>query len=55
MSAHTLVGLAGSFNRPSKTFALVENVASLAREKYGFDNTIYDLADVALAWPSAAP
>lgn len=46
MSAHKLVGLAGSFNRPSKTFALVENVAGLAAEKYGFDNTIYDLTDV---------
>ncbi|MBY3022232.1 FMN reductase [Rhizobium leguminosarum] len=46
MSAHKLVGLAGSFNRPSKTFALVENVAGLAGEKYGFDNTIYDLTDV---------
>lgn len=46
MSAAKLVGLAGSFNRPSKTFALVENVAGLARETYGFDNTIYDLTDV---------
>ncbi|MGO7443405.1 FMN reductase [Rhizobium ruizarguesonis] len=46
MSAPKLVGLAGSFNRPSKTFALVENIAGLAAEKYGFDNTIYDLTDV---------
>jgi FMN reductase len=52
MSAAKLVGLAGSFNRPSKTFALVENVAGLAREKYGFDNTIYDLTDVG---PSLGP
>ncbi|MBB3390829.1 FMN reductase [Rhizobium sp. BK275] len=46
MSGPKLVGLAGSFNRPSKTFALVENIAGLAAEKYGFDNTIYDLTDV---------
>ncbi|MGO7778235.1 FMN reductase, partial [Rhizobium johnstonii] len=46
MSAPKLVGLAGSFNRPSKTFELVENVAGLAAEKYGFDKTIYDLTDV---------
>lgn len=46
MSAHKLVGLAGSFNRPSKTFALVENISGRAAEKYGFNNTIYDLTDV---------
>ncbi|MBP2449365.1 FMN reductase [Rhizobium leguminosarum] len=46
MSAYKLVGLAGSFNRPSKTFALVENIAGLAGETYGFDNTLYDLTDV---------
>ncbi len=46
MSAPKLVGLAGSFNRPSKTFALVENIAGLAAEKYGFRDTIYDLTDV---------
>ena len=46
MSALKLVGLAGSFNRPSRTFALIENVAGLAAERYGFDNTLYDLTDV---------
>lgn len=46
MSAPKLVGLAGSFNRPSKTYALVENIAGLAADKYGFSNRIYDLADV---------
>jgi FMN reductase len=46
MSAPKLVGLAGSFNRPSKTYALVETIAGLAAEKYGFSNRIYDLADV---------
>jgi FMN reductase len=46
MSAPKLVGLAGSFNRPSKTYALVQHVADLAGGKYGFDSTIYDLADL---------
>lgn len=46
MPALKLVGLAGSFNRPSKTFTLVENISGLAGEKYGFRNTIYDLTDV---------
>lgn len=46
MSAPKLVGLAGSFNRPSKTYALVQNVADRASETYGFSSTIYDLADV---------
>jgi FMN reductase len=46
MSAPKLVGLAGSFNRPSKTYALVQNVADLAGEKYGFLSKIYDLHDV---------
>jgi FMN reductase len=46
MSAPKLVGLAGSFNRPSKTYALVQHVADLAGNRYGFDNRIYDLADL---------
>jgi len=41
-----LVGLAGSYNRPSKTFALVNHIASIAGERYGFDTTVHDLADV---------
>jgi FMN reductase len=41
-----LVGIAGSFNRPSKTYALVENVAARIGEQYGFASTIYDLHDV---------
>jgi FMN reductase len=46
MPAPKLVGIAGSFNRPSKTFALVQNVADLASGRYGFESAIYDLADV---------
>lgn len=45
MSVLKLVGLVGSFNRPSKSFTLVERVACLAGEKYGFTSTIYNLAD----------
>ncbi|MBB3318546.1 FMN reductase [Rhizobium sp. BK181] len=41
-----LVGLAGSFNRPSKTFALVGHIAGLAAETYGFSKTVYDLKDL---------
>lgn len=46
MSAPKLVGLAGSFNRPSKTRALVEDVAGRAIDRHGFDASIYDLTDV---------
>jgi FMN reductase len=41
-----LVGIAGSFNRPSKTLALVRHVAGLAGTRYGFAVTTYDLQDV---------
>jgi FMN reductase len=46
MPGPKLVGLAGSFNRPSKTYALVSHVADLASGQYGFAQTIYDLTDV---------
>jgi len=46
MSAPKLVGIAGSFNRPSKTYALVQTVANLASDRYGFSSRIYDLHDV---------
>lgn len=41
-----LVGIAGSFNRPSKTYALVDHIAGLAAESYGFSTKVYDLHDV---------
>lgn len=41
-----LVGLAGSYNRPSKTFALVQHVAAIAAERYGFQQATHDLGDV---------
>lgn len=46
MVAPKLVGIAGSFNRPSKTYALVQHVAELASSHYAFESKIYDLHDV---------
>ncbi len=46
MSTPKLVGVAGSFNRPSKTYALVRTVVGLAADRYGFASSIYDLQDV---------
>ncbi|WP_046119961.1 FMN reductase [Ensifer aridi] len=40
-----LVGLAGSYSRPSKSRTLVEEVSALASERYGFRRRIYDLHD----------
>ncbi|MBX5212427.1 FMN reductase [Rhizobium sp. NZLR11] len=41
-----IVGIAGSFNRPSKTVALVRYVAGLVSDRYGFESAIYDMLDV---------
>ncbi|MFB9948400.1 FMN reductase [Rhizobium puerariae] len=41
-----LVGIAGSFSRPSKTHALVRAVADLAASEYGLASAVYDLHDV---------
>lgn len=41
-----LVGLAGSYSRPSKTFALVDHIASIAADRYGFDTSVFDLGDI---------
>lgn len=46
MSRLTLVGLVGSYNRPSKSAALVETIGQLAQNRYGLATEIYDLADV---------
>lgn len=46
MAALKLVGIAGSFNRPSKTLALVNHVARIASDKHGFDSRVYDMLDV---------
>ncbi|MCA1369245.1 FMN reductase [Bradyrhizobium sp. BRP14] len=40
-----LVGLAGSYSRPSKSRTLVEAISALASERYGFRRRIYDLHD----------
>ncbi len=46
MAALRLVGIAGSFNRPSKTYCLVQEVADRSVREYGFDHAVYDLLDV---------
>jgi len=53
MSAPKLVGIAGSFNRPSKTYTLVQTVADLASDRYGFTGKVYDLHDVGPSLGSA--
>jgi FMN reductase len=53
MSNPKLVGIAGSFNRPSKTRALVQHVADLAAPRYGFDSVIHDLTDLGPSLGSA--
>lgn len=46
MTQLKLVGFSGSYNRPSKTFALVDHIADLASARYGLSKAVYDLADV---------
>jgi len=53
MAGFKLVGIAGSFNRPSKTLALVRHVAELASARYGFTSKTYDLHDVGPSLGSA--
>ncbi|OWV78545.1 NADPH-dependent FMN reductase [Rhizobium sp. N122] len=53
MSGFKLVGIAGSFNRPSKTLALVRHVAERASIRYGFASKTYDLHDVGPSLGSA--
>ncbi|RWO20107.1 FMN reductase [Mesorhizobium sp.] len=46
MSHGKLVGLVGSFSRPSRSYALVETIAGLARDQYGLRPRLYDLIDL---------
>lgn len=46
MAQFNLVGFSGSYNRPSKTFALVDHVAELASARYGLTKAVYDLEDL---------
>ncbi|WP_208247908.1 FMN reductase (plasmid) [Rhizobium sp. T1470] len=41
-----MVGIAGSFNRPSKTRSLVSHVAEVVSGRYGFNFDVYDMIDV---------
>lgn len=53
MSRPTLVGLAGSFSRPSKSRVLVESVARAAAGRYGFSTRVFDLHDAGPSLRSA--
>jgi FMN reductase len=46
MAVPRLVGIAGSFNRPSKTLALVSHIARIASDRHGFATKVYDMLDV---------
>jgi FMN reductase len=46
MSSPILVGLAGTYNRPSRTHTLVKDVAEIAAHKFGFQQHVFDLSDV---------
>ncbi|MGX5832143.1 FMN reductase [Mesorhizobium sp. 43Arga] len=46
MTLRKLVGFTGSFNRPSRSRALVELVATFAAEQYDVAASIYDITDL---------
>lgn len=46
MTQLKLVGLSGSYGRPSKTSTLVEHIAELASDRYDLEKSVFDLTDV---------
>ena len=57
MTKPRLVAFAGSYNRPSRTVSLLQEIADRASAAYGFSSTVRDLGDVgpslgAAQWPS---
>ncbi|MCM2503822.1 FMN reductase [Aureimonas altamirensis] len=57
MTKPKLVAFAGSYNRPSRTVSLLQEIADRAALAYGFSGTVHDLGDVgpslgAAQWPS---
>ena len=46
MTRKRLVGIAGSFSRPSKTLALVREVGERAENRYDLASAYYDLHDI---------
>lgn len=42
----TVVGVVGNFNRPSRSYALVDTVAGLARDRFGLRPELFDLTDL---------
>lgn len=53
MSGKNIVGLVGSFNRPSKTFALVETICDRVSSQSGALVKTYDLADFGASFSTA--
>lgn len=53
MARHTVIGLAGNFNRPSRTRALVETAVAAAAHRFGCAGEVYDLIDVGPSLGSA--
>ncbi|MBD9626327.1 NAD(P)H-dependent oxidoreductase [Ensifer sp. ENS06] len=53
MSNPKLVGFVGSYNRPSSTRALVEEISQRAATKYSVDAQVYDLGDLGPSLGSA--
>ena len=53
MSSPTLVGISGSFNRPSRSRTLVEAVAREAADRHGFSLRLFDLQDAGPSLGSA--
>lgn len=41
-----LAGIAGSFNRPSKTLSLVKTIGDMAGKRYGVKSEVFDLEDL---------
>lgn len=53
MARPALLGLAGNFNRPSRTRALVELALGKATQRFGITAEVYDLIDVGPSLGSA--
>ncbi|CDH07249.1 FMN reductase, MsuE subfamily [Xenorhabdus bovienii str. oregonense] len=45
MNRKIIVGLAGSYHRPSRTQVLVGNICSRAEQQYGLTTSLHDMAD----------
>ncbi|WP_062228772.1 FMN reductase [Aureimonas frigidaquae] len=46
MTKLRLAALAGSYNRPSRTVSLVQEIAKRAQQRYGFSTELFDLEQI---------